>query len=745
VSPTSILPHPQSQHLADGSIVWESVAFMVSNELFMPAMTQFASQLESRGLHVPTINASPLNSDGLFLKFQQDDQISEEGYELIVSPKQIIIKASANKGCFYACQSLLQLLPIQKAHPAHAIPCLHLKDHPRFAYRGMHLDVSRHFFTVEEIKEFIRIISSYKINHLHLHLTDDQGWRIEIEKYPLLTEYGAWRTHNNQDSLCLERATEDETYLLPADRYKNLNGQKKYGGYYSKEQMRDLIHYAADHYMTIVPEVDVPGHFMAAIDNYPFLSCTGESGWGEHFSFPACLGKESTYEFIEDVLGEIAELFPGEYIHIGGDEVNINSWKECKHCQSVIRKEQLKDEHELQTHFNKHIERFLQTKGKRLLGWDEIAQGGLTPDATVMWWRNWAPKLRHLAANNGNDLIITPDFEYYFDFSHKATPLEKVYNYEPVPEDFTPQMAKHVKGVQANIWTERIPNTKRLYYQSLPRLLALAETGWTNNENKDFKRFNKDVTHHYDRFDAAGLFYHLPPIEGLEGQVVFIDKAKLNISLPLEDMTVYYSTDGSTPTPSSKKYTKPVVIDESCTVRLRSYRREVFSEIVETTFDKQQLAEPVELHNPVEGLTRTHFNGRYGKLVHIPADNSEGQSLIVDNINLGEFTNDEFFALRFEGYFYAPTDGIYTFYTSSDDGDQLLIHNRLIVDNKGSHAAHERNGMIALKKGYHPVKHEYRQLGGGLGLAVWVKAPQGSKRLTQADDWKTESKEIANN
>ncbi|NPA37383.1 MAG: family 20 glycosylhydrolase [Chlorobi bacterium] len=731
----NIIPAPNHLEIKKGYLDWNNIDKISAPDKFKDVTTTFIEELKARNIHIPASEQVDANKNVIKIIFSEN--LSKEGYELSITPETIIIKASEPNGCYYAFQSLKQLLPFGTTKNNILLPALYIKDKPRFRYRGMHIDVSRHFFTVEEIKQYIDVISQYKINHLHMHLTDDQGWRIEIEKYPLLTEKGAWRTYNNQDSLCMRLAKEDPTFEIPQDRIKMIDGKQMYGGFYSKAEMRDIIAYAASKQIEIVPEIDVPGHFMAAIESYPFLSCKGEAGWGELFSTPACLGKETTYTFIENVLGEVVDLFPGEYLHIGGDEVNIKSWKECPKDQAMIKKLHLKNEHELQTYFNRQIERFLKSKGKKLLGWDEIAEGGLTKEATVMWWRNWASNTLDIAAKNGNDIILTPDFEYYFDFPYSATPVSKVYNFEPVPERFTPEMAKYIIGIQANVWTERIPNTKRLYYMILPRMLALAETGWTNKANKNFDRFYSKAITQQERFIAQGLFYHLPELKGIEEKVVFTDSAVLKIDIPLNDMKVFYTTDGSAPTPSSKEYTSPVIIRESYKVRIRSYRGNVFSRIYESVFEKQIPLEPVKAANTIKGITRTVYKGKFRNAADVPEKLEPVEKSEINNIDLSGYKKAEWFGMVFTGYFNAEKDGIYTFYTISDDGDQFYIGDKLIVDNKGPHAWNQRKGMIYLKKGLHPITEKYYQGAGGSILEIWIKPPGEEKRKTFPEDWRT--------
>jgi len=678
-----------------------------------------------KGLIVDSTNTATL----LALVYAAD--MPEEHYKLTVEQDKIQIEAASNAGLIYGFQTLLQMIPY--GGTSFELKCCEIVDAPRFEYRGMHFDVSRHFFTMDELEEFADKMLHYKLNKLHLHLTDDQGWRLQIEKYPLLTEKGAWRLHDKNDSLCIKRASEDATFALPGDRYETKEGVKMYGGFYTKAEMRDFIQYCSKRNIEIIPEIDIPGHFKAAIDNYPYLSCTDEAGWGEHFSYPACLGKPSTYQFIENVLTEVAELFPSKYIHIGGDEVNKDEWKKCAKCQAAIQKNGLNDEHELQSHFNHHIEAFLATKGKQLMGWDEIVEGGLSKTTTVMWWRNWAPHTLSTAAKNGNDVIVTPDFEYYLDFPYSATPTQKTYDFEPVPEDFTKEMAKSIHGVQANIWTERIPNVDRLYYQALPRMLALAESGWTEKANKNYTSFSTRLASHVDKFHHDKVFYHLPTLTGFDKQHVFMDTAVFEITVPLEDMKVYYTLDGSAPTQTSAQYTGPVEIKETCEVRFRAFKGDVYSKIYESSYALQQCAKPV-IRKVKVGLRRQYYKGRFPKSKSVNLEHKANDEAIVTDFGITDFKGKENYALVFTGYYKASSDGVYKFFTTSDDGDQLFINDKLVVDNDGSHGARERDGAVALAAGLHSIRLIYRQIGGGAAQEVRVQAPNEEKRMVQPSE-----------
>jgi len=473
----SIIPKPSSLNLNKGSFKIEPNTALITNNESQQKAANYLTGLfnKAAGFNLKLQNSI---ADGAIL-FETVEGLKEGAYKLVVTPTSINIKATDESGFFNGVQTIRQLLPVEIESKETVsvdwfVPSVTIEDEPRFKWRGMHNDLSRHFIDVNEVKEFLDYLALYKMNTYHMHLTDDQGWRIEIKKYPLLTEKGAWRTPNNQDTICIERAQENKLYTIDEAKFKTIDGERKYGGFFTQEQIKDIVAYADDRCITVVPEIDMPGHFKAAIDNYPFLSCTGQSGWDTVFTHPACLGKDSTYEFMKNILDEVVDLFPYEYIHIGGDEVNIASWKVCPHCQKVIKENNLKDEHELQSFFNRDIEQFLHSKGKKLMGWDEIVEGGLTKDAAVMWWRGWRPEAPKKAAENGNDLVITPTDAYYFDYLNEGNTLEKIYNYEPVPENFTAEEEANVLGIQANLWSEWIPSFKRLQYQAFPRMLAVA-------------------------------------------------------------------------------------------------------------------------------------------------------------------------------------------------------------------------------------------------------------------------------
>lgn len=485
--------------------------------------------------------------------------IPDEGYQLEIDEAGVRLTAKTETGLFYGKQTLLQLLT------PNGLPYVKINDQPRFPYRGLHLDVSRHFFDKEEVKKLMNVMSYYKLNTLHLHLTDAGGWRLQIDKYPKLTQEGAFRTQsdwrewwdNGKDRQYLKEGTEGA-----------------YGGYYTKDDIRDMLAYAAEKHITIIPEIEFPAHSDEVFVAYPELCCAGKS----HTSGDFCIGNPKTFEFMENVLTEVIELFPSEYIHIGGDEAGKNTWKTCPKCQALMKKEKLANVDELQSYMIRKAEEFLNSKGRRLIGWDEILEGGLAPEATVMSWRGEAAGFK--SARMGHDVIMTPGSYMYFDFYQADpryqpvaiggyTPIRKVYNYNPIPQDsLTAEEAKHFLGVQANTWTEYIPTPEHLEYMMFPRALAVAEIGWTPQEKRDWQDFKPRVNAHIPVLQQMGL-NPFPLSNELEFDMV-VDTIQKEIRVTMDaekyPAEIHYTTDGSTPTASSPIYQEPIVVKDSAKI-----------------------------------------------------------------------------------------------------------------------------------------------------------------------------------
>ena len=519
----SIVPRPEKVTLlkgefkATGAPVNCDPAF---NDTARKAVAAFASQLSmtsgrsSSYAATPGVERAVADGKGKGFYFLKDASLGEEAYTIEVGKKALVVRASSHFGVLYAIQTLKQLLPpaIYGKTPKQAhwfIPCLSIQDAPRFGYRGMHLDCSRHFFSVAEVKRYLDIMAAYKMNRFHWHLTDDQGWRIEIKRFPLLTEIGSVRTGTQ----------------IGKDR--NSNDGIPYGGFYTQDQIREVIAYAASLGIEIIPEIDLPGHMLGALAAYPELGCTGGpyEVWRRWGISPQvlCPGKETTFDFLEGVLAEVAELFPSEYIHIGGDECPKTEWQKCPECQALIAAlgikatEEFTAEQFLQNYVTARVQTFLAGKGKKIIGWDEILEGQLAPGATVMSWRGVDGGVK--AANNGFDAIMTPTTYLYFDYYQSQDkeksplaiggylPLEKVYSFEPF-EGIDASARKHILGVQANLWTEYIASDEYLEYMLLPRMFALSEIQWCTPENRDYDRFLGDVVNHqFQVLDNYGYNY----------------------------------------------------------------------------------------------------------------------------------------------------------------------------------------------------------------------------------------------
>ncbi|WP_325530913.1 family 20 glycosylhydrolase [Chitinophaga sp.] len=496
-----------------------------------------------------------------------NDTTNAEGYTLEADHNKVVINGNNGAGTFYGVQTLIQLLPVQKADAMY-IPGVSIKDAPRFAYRGLHLDVGRHFFPVEFIKKYIDLLAMHKMNTFHWHLTEDQGWRIEIKRYPRLQEISSKRK---------------ETM---AGKYSdNKYDGKPYGGYYTQEQVKEVVKYAADHFVTVIPEIEMPGHSLAVLAAYPNLGCTGgpyEVGthWGVYDDV-YCAGNDSVYTFLQDVLDEVTALFPSKYIHIGGDECPKVRWEKCPKCQARMKQEGLKDAHALQSYFIQRMEKYLNGKGRQIIGWDEILEGGLAPNATVMSWRGIEGGIA--AAKQKHNVIMTPGSHCYFDHYQSRspneplaiggfTPVSKVYSYEPIPAELSKEEASYIKGAQANLWTEYINNTDYLEYMVYPRATALAEVLWSPADKRNYDNFLERLKIHLTRLDLKKVNYAKHVFE-VTGQVTEDKKGGVQVKLDskLDGGKVFFTTDSSAPTPQSTPYTTPVQITKTGAVRAQVF------------------------------------------------------------------------------------------------------------------------------------------------------------------------------
>jgi hexosaminidase len=559
-----LIPKPISVKLKEGNFVLNAnTKIILSDTEFKNEVDLFNQFLKANyGFELQVLNNSKSSVNTIGIQKSNESNQKLEAYQLTVSSSQIQIASDGNQGIFYAFQTLQQLFPIQKG--VINIPSVEIKDEPKYEWRGMHLDVARHFFPVAFVKKYIDYMTMYKMNVFHWHLTDDQGWRIEIKKYPKLTEVGAWRKGS------MVGQYNDQKF-----------DNKPYGGFYTQEEIKEVVAYAKERHITIVPEIEMPGHSQAALAAYPELSCTGgpfevAQKWGvlEDVYCP----KEETFEFLENVLTEVMALFPSEYIHIGGDESPKIRWKNCPHCQTLIKNQGLKDEHELQSYFIKRIEKFVNTKGRKIIGWDEILEGGLAPNAAVMSWRGTEGGIA--AAKQHHYVVMTPGSYCYFDHYQgdpKNEPLaiggyttvEKVYSYEPTPEGLSEEESKYILGAQGNVWSEYISHPENVEYMIMPRMAALSEVVWGTSNANNYKDFQNRLLQHFTLLDNMGVNYSKAIFEVTSKVSPSVKNKGVSFSLKsaYESSGIHYTTDGTNPTVSSKKYSNAINIEKSSIIK----------------------------------------------------------------------------------------------------------------------------------------------------------------------------------
>ena len=643
-----------------------------------------------------------------------DVQGKEGAYTLTAESDKVNITGNSYGGVIAGIESLRQLFPPQIESKEivkgtdWAIPAVNIQDAPRFEWRGIMLDVSRHFYTIDEVKELLDVMALYKMNKFHWHLTDDQGWRIEIKKYPKLTEIGS----------------------------KRVEGEgTEHSGYYTQEEIKDIVKYAADHFITVVPELELPGHEMAAIAAYPELSCKGEAGtprviWGVE-DIVMCPGKEDMFKFLEDVIDEMVPLFPSEYFHIGGDECPKTSWKNCPLCQQRIRKEGLtadknhSAEEKLQSYVIQRMEKYLATKGKKIIGWDEILEGGLAPSATVMSWRGEDGGIA--AASMNHTVIMTPGGNGMYLDAYQGdskiepvtiggyTTLEKTYSYNPVPDTLA-AMGKgdYVLGVQGNTWSEYMYSEAIREYMIFPRIIAVAEIGWTNLDRKDYKDFERRINNAYVRLDEHNVNYHIPMPEQPNGScnfVAFTDKATLEFTTS-RPMTIVYTTDGSEPTAQSTVYSAPLTFTENTTLKIASALPSGKLSTVRTIqVEKQTLAPAKEVEKTTPGLNMQVFDGMFLNVKDLEAAKlqpretkviEETRALTAQTPSPESMRGVKQYASVATGYVNIPEDGVY--YISSDL-EEVWIDGKLLVNNGGEVKRFSRHdSSVALAKGLHEIK-----------------------------------------
>ncbi len=730
-----IIPAPVSVKKTSGEFVLSQQTVLLADTVTNKAVVFLTDYLQNKAmLHVqlkPNNGSSAPNS--IVLTATGTDNLPADGYRLTITPQQILI-AGKGAGLFYGIQTLIQLIPENRT-AAIKLPSVQIEDYPRFGYRGLMLDVCRHFFSVEFVKKYIDLMAAYKLNNFHWHLTDDQGWRIEIKKYPKLTQIGSQRAQ-----------TVIGNYH---DRTPQQYDNTPYGGYYTQDQIRDVVKYAADRYINIVPEIEMPGHSEAALAAYPELSCDPSQTykvaetWGV-FHDIYC-PSDKTFNFLQDVLTEVMELFPSKYIHIGGDEAPKDVWKKTQFCQDLIKQLGLQDdktsskEDKLQSYFIQRIEKFVNSKGRSIIGWDEILEGGLSPNATVMSWRGEEGGIA--AAQQNHNVVMTPGSGgLYIDAQQgKANeeplsiggydPLSKIYSYNPTPDVLTPDQQKFIIGVQANLWTEYIPSDTKVEYMLMPRLMALSEVAWTPLANKNFSDFaDTRLPSHLEKIDKNNLDYRVPNAIGAKDTIVFGRQLNVNLKPSVTGAKVFYTIDGYKPDATAIEYSAPMTYN----IPPDQYRE--LKTIVITQSGKQSHIGHLVVYNKMplpavnytgnaKGMKYQLFTGEFTSLEQL-----KGAAVIdtgiVQSFNTSAFKkNMHGFGVIYSGFIRIDTDGDYGFSTASANGSQLLIDEQPVVDNDGKHGVFDQGGAVPLLKGYHKITIKYFDAGSAGTLRVMMTIP----------------------
>jgi hexosaminidase len=736
-----IIPAPVSIKKASGEFILSQQTVLLADTVTNKAVVFLTDYLQNKAmLHVQLkTNDGSSAANSIVLTATGTDNLPADGYRLTITPQQIII-AGKGAGLFYGIQTLIQLMPAERAATA-KLPCVQIEDYPRFGYRGVMLDVCRHFFSVEFVKKYIDLMAAYKLNNFHWHLTDDQGWRIEIKKYPKLTEVGSQRAQ-----------TVIGNYH---DRTPQQFDNTPYGGFYTQDQIRDVVKYASDRYINVVPEIEMPGHSEAALASYPELSCDPSfpykvaETWGV-FHDIYC-PSDQTFSFLEDVLTEVMDLFPSKYIHIGGDEAPKDVWKKSAFCQKLMKKLHLKTEDELQSYFIQRIEKFVNSKGRSIIGWDEILEGGLSPNATVMSWRGEAGGIA--AAQQNHNVVMTPGSGglYIDQLQGKQNveplsiggydPLSKIYSYNPIPAVLNADQQKYIIGVQANLWTEYIPTENKAQYMTYPRLMALSEVAWSSLANKNYNDFaNTRIPDHLALLDKSNYDYRVPTAIGGQDTILFAPQLNVNLKPSVTGAKVYYTIDGYQPRETDMEYTIPMTY----IIPLDQYR-ELKTIVITPSGKRSQVTHaivynktpfpPVSYTGTAKGLKYQLISGDFKSVSQLTENPAVNDTSVALSFNTTAFKkNMHGFGVIYSGFINIDTDGVYGFSTTSANGSSLSIDDLPIVNNDGKHGVFDQGGSVPLLKGYHKITIKYFDATSTGTLKVFMTIPGKPKGELSPED-----------
>lgn len=734
-----IIPQPALVKETGGRFVIgpETVIRIEGAEVAIPGVGEYLADfltapLGRRLMVTGVAGTAPAHGEILLSTAGAAASLGDEGYALTATTLAVTIRARKAAGLFYGVQSLLQLLPpeVFAGTPAGGVvwslPCVEIEDRPRFPWRGMMLDVTSHFFPVDFIKRWIDLLAMHKMNVFHWHLTDFGGWRLEIKGHPRLTEVGAWRSGDGRGSLDID------SLFFPGRQ----DVGPLYGGYYSQAEVRDIVDYARRRFVRVVPEIELPGHSFETLAVYPELRCPVE---GNERQDAFCAGNEKTFQFLEGVLSETMELFPDAFVHIGGDEVPKHYWVRCPLCQARMKAEGIKSPDGLQSYFTNRIARFVSGKGRRVIGWDEILEGPLPPDAVVMSYRGVEGGLD--AAGTGHDVVMSPNTHCYFDYYQSTDyscepqrmglllPVETVYSYEPIPAGLAPEKHRHILGAQGSVWTAMMATHGVVEYMSLPRMSALAEVIWSPVERREWKGFEQRLSEHFRRLDQMRVVYRngVPrPIAGLAA-VFSSGDGTVAFDQPTDSGLVLRCTcDGSEPGPESPLYHGPLRLSSDAVVKAAHFRQDgQRSNVTVQTFARTPRVEPSVLE---AGLDARYAEGVWHsipcleELLAAPVQKVAGFDLTIRR-------QEKFSAVWFTGFIRIETDGVYTFTTGSGDGSILRIGPATIVDNDGIHGYFECSGCVKMEAGLYPLEVGCFQGRWGADLKVFMQAPGAEKQL----------------
>lgn len=724
-TPLNLIPQPNKISISTGSFLLDENTRIIYIDTSLVNEAQFLqTELRKRGHQLMTSNHGKRR-----IELQINENIEgEEAYRINASEDIYTISASTSTGIFYGVQTFLQLFPAE--NKTTEIPLVQIEDTPRFEWRGMHLDVSRHFSEVDEIKRLLDQMARVKLNVFHWHLTDDQGWRIEIPKYPRLVSVGA---------------TRDSSLVGHLTRQPYQYEYEKVQGYYTQEQVKEVVAYAAKLHINVMPELEMPGHAQAVLAAYPQLGCfPGDSvkvwtRWGVSENI-FCAGKDETFEFVQDVLDEFVKLFPYEYIHVGGDECPTAHWEKCELCQKRMKETGCKNEHELQSYFIARMGKYLETKGKNIIGWDEILQGGIPEGAAIMSWRGEKGGIK--ASELGHKTVMTPANTVYLDMLQSIDPqeplsiggpvdLEKVYKYDPAPFYLDEKVKQNIIGGQANLWREYIHSDAHTEYMYFPRVQALSEVLWTQPENKNFKSFIKRLDEEYARLYANDINFRVPPPEGLSPIQLYTSRiVDIQLTCSSKEAQIYFTTDGSEPSLQSELYTAKITIPlrDSIIFKTASYLPSGKRSYTVTSKLKHHHQQPTQLSLTEQGVNYKVFQGPFYSTREIggtPISSGKLKWMYISSDILGVMRGWEF-----SGFLKVDAKGLYYFQLWSICGSSLYIGDNLVIDNDGFSYDNTRSGQIELNPGFYPFTVKYFNMDDGHDIRLSFKRPRAKKLST---------------